>query len=51
MGSPKFTLAMEKAKELDKERYCKLFSKDKLTIQALENIKVKETYCKSCMQK
>ncbi len=50
MGSPRFTLAMNKAKELDKERYCKLFKKDKLTFQALENSAVKDTYCKSCSQ-
>lgn len=49
--SPKFTLAMNKAKELDKDRYCKLFKKDRLTIQSLENTAVKETYCKTCMQK
>lgn len=47
-GSPRFVLAMNKAKELDKDRYCKLFKKDKLTIQALENTKVKELYCKTC---
>ncbi len=47
-GSPRFALAMNKAKELDKERYCKLFKKDKLTIQALENTIVKEVYCKTC---
>ncbi|OFX28707.1 MAG: hypothetical protein A2X08_01595 [Bacteroidetes bacterium GWA2_32_17] len=47
-GSPRFILAMNKAKDLDKERYCKLFKKDKLTIQALENTKVKEVYCKTC---
>ncbi len=47
-GSPRFILAMDKAKDLDKERYCKLFKKDKLTIQALENTKVKEVYCKTC---
>lgn len=48
MGSPKFVLAMNKAKELDKDRYCKLFKKDKLTIQSLENTLVKDTYCKTC---
>ena len=47
-GSPRFILAMNKAKDLDNERYCKLFKKDKLTIQALENTKVKEVYCKTC---
>lgn len=50
MGSPRFTMAMSKAKELDKERYCKLFKKDKLTFQALENLAVKDTYCKACNQ-
>jgi len=47
-GSPRFTLAMNKAKVLDSDRFCKLFKKDKLTIQALENTKVKDTYCKNC---
>ncbi len=47
-GSPRFVLAMNKAKELDKDRYCALFKKDKLTIQVLENTKVKEVYCKTC---
>jgi len=50
MGSPKFVLAMNKAKELDKDRYCKLFKKDKLTLQSLENTLVKDTYCKTCTQ-
>ena len=50
-GSPRFFLAMNKAKDLDKERYCKLFNKDKLTIQAFENTKVKEVYCKICSDK
>lgn len=48
MGSPKFVLALNKAKELDKERYCSLFKKDKLTFQSLENTFVKDTYCKTC---
>lgn len=47
-GSPRFVLAMSKAKDLDQDRYCKIFKKDKLTIQALENTKVKEVYCKTC---
>ena len=48
--SPRFTLAMNKAKELDKDRFCKLFKKDKLSIQALGNTNVKEVYCKTCLK-
>lgn len=47
-SSPKFTFAMNKAAELDKERYCKLIGKGKLSIQCLENTFVKDTYCKTC---
>ena len=48
MMSNRFVTAMEKARESDPKRFCKLFKGDKLSIQVLENTLVKEMYCKSC---
>lgn len=47
-SSPKFTLAVQKAIELDPNRFCSLYRKKKLSIQSLENPFVKELYCKTC---
>lgn len=47
-SSPKFTLAIKKAIELDPDRLCLLYKKKKLSIQSLENPSVKEMYCKTC---
>ncbi len=47
-SSPKFTMAIKKAVELDPDRLCALYKKKKLSIQSLENPAVKEVYCKTC---
>jgi hypothetical protein len=47
-SSPKFTLVVQKAVELDSKRFCQLYRKKKLSIQSLENPAVKEIYCKTC---
>lgn len=44
----KFARAMERAHELNPERYCKLFDGKHLSYQVLENEKVKSYYCKTC---
>jgi len=49
-SSPKFTLAIKKAVELDPNRLCALYKKKRLSIQSLENPAVKEIYCKTCKQ-
>ncbi|HBF88465.1 MAG TPA: hypothetical protein DDX39_07480 [Bacteroidales bacterium] len=46
--SNKFVLAMQKAQELNPERYCKLIKEKKLSFQIFENEKVKDDYCKNC---
>lgn len=43
-----FRLAMSKAKELDQDRYCKLFGSPYLTFQVMDNPAVKKTYCETC---
>ncbi|HZG01882.1 MAG TPA: hypothetical protein VEY71_12830, partial [Chitinophagales bacterium] len=43
-----FRLAMDKAKEVDQARYCKLFGSPYLTFQVLDNPAVKKTYCETC---
>lgn len=43
-----FRIAMDKAKEADKERFCKLFGAPKLSFQYLENPLIKESYCATC---
>ncbi len=47
-SSPKFTLAVQKAIELNPNQFCSLYRKKKLSIQSLENPFVKELYCKTC---
>ena len=46
--SKDFRIAMDKAKEADKERFCKLFGAPKLSFQYLENPLIKESYCATC---
>ncbi len=43
-----FRIAMDKAREADKTRFCKLFGAPKLSFQYLENPLIKESYCNSC---
>lgn len=51
MHTQKFTKAMEKAAEVNRERYCKLFGKEGFSFIVLENKAVKNNYCKVCGQK
>ena len=39
---------MNRAKELNKERFCKLFGYPNMSFQLLKDISVKELYCKTC---
>jgi len=43
-----FPIALRKAKELDKKRYCSLFGAPKLSFQVLDNPEVKKDYCDTC---
>ncbi|MBK9284189.1 MAG: hypothetical protein IPM51_07685 [Sphingobacteriaceae bacterium] len=43
-----FARALEIAKNLNKERYCKLFGEPFMTFQVLENVDVKRVYNASC---
>ena len=45
-----FRLAMQKAKDADQDRYCKLFGSPYLTFQVLDNPAVKKTFCETCPQ-
>lgn len=44
----KFALAFEKTMKMNSERLCKLIKDRQLTIQILENPRVKKIYCESC---
>ena len=48
MFSHKFEIAMQKAEELNHEKYCDLIKSNKISLQIFENLKVKEYYCKTC---
>ncbi len=48
MKSKSFILALRKAKEVNKDRYCKLFGQPFMSFQVFENPFVKEDYCDSC---
>ncbi|OFX44631.1 MAG: hypothetical protein A2046_01235 [Bacteroidetes bacterium GWA2_30_7] len=48
LSSNKFVRAMQKAQEINHERYCKLFDGKHLSFQVFENEIVKKDYCKSC---
>ena len=39
---------MNKAKELNKERFCNLFGAPNMSFQNLKNDKVKRIYCETC---
>lgn len=39
---------MKRAKEMNKERFCKLFGFPNMSFQLLKDIPVKELYCKTC---
>ena len=43
-----FALAFERAMKTNSDRLCKMIKKRQLTIQVLENPKVKKIYCESC---
>jgi len=47
-GSMRFVTAMKRAREINKERYCKLFDGKKFSFQIFGNPKVKEDYCGHC---
>ncbi len=46
--SSKFNSALTRAKEMNKERYCKLFGAPNLSFQVLDNPLIKQGYCKTC---
>ncbi|MDG1476723.1 MAG: hypothetical protein P8Q14_06230 [Vicingaceae bacterium] len=39
---------MDKAKELNKERFCNLFGAPNMSFQNLKNVEVKKLYCETC---
>ncbi|MBE9466815.1 MAG: hypothetical protein IMY72_00680 [Bacteroidetes bacterium] len=43
-----FELALKKACNINKNRYCKLFDGKKLSFQIFENLKIKQQYLKAC---
>ncbi|NNC94659.1 MAG: hypothetical protein HKN92_03795 [Chitinophagales bacterium] len=43
-----FKLALEQAKEMNKERYCELFGEPYLTFQLLDHPIIKKEYCSTC---
>ena len=43
-----FRLAMQKAKDADQDRYCKLFGTPYLTFQVMDNPSVTKTFCETC---
>ncbi|MCK4662917.1 MAG: hypothetical protein KAT68_08635 [Bacteroidales bacterium] len=46
--SDRFVRILQKAKELNQERYCELFDGSKFSFQVFENPNVKKIYCESC---
>lgn len=46
--SSKFNAALNRAKEMNKERYCSLFGAPNLSFQVLDNPLIKGEYCKAC---
>lgn len=48
ISSNKFARAMQKAEEINHERYCKLLNGKQLSFQVFENEIVKKDFCKSC---
>ena len=43
-----FEKFMNRAKELNKERFCKLFGFPNMSFQLLKDISVKKLYCETC---
>jgi len=43
-----YVVFMKRAKELNKDRFCKLFGFPNMSFQLLQNIHVKNLYCKTC---
>jgi hypothetical protein len=48
--SRNFRQAMQKASELNREKYCDLFGAPFLSFQMMDNPLIKEQYCRSCQQ-
>lgn len=48
LNSDVFATAMKKASEKDPKRFCKLLDGTTQSVQILENLKVKNTFCKAC---
>lgn len=46
--SHRFARAMQQARQLNRDRFCKLFDGQHFPLQVLENLKVKTEYCKYC---
>lgn len=46
-----YLLFMQKAKTLNKERFCKLFGYPNMSFQLLKDVSVKNMYCQSCENK
>ena len=44
----KFIELLDKARELNSDRYCELFGQPNMSFQLLSNPNVKKTYCKTC---
>ncbi len=43
-----YVVYMNRAKEMNKERFCKLFGFPNMSFQLLQNIQVKKLYCETC---
>ena len=48
VSDDELVLFMNKAKELNKERFCNLFGAPNMSFQNLNNVKVKKIYCETC---
>jgi len=48
MHTNKFTIGMQRAREINPKRYCALFNGDSFSYKVLENSEIKEEYCKYC---
>lgn len=48
MHSQHFNYAIKRARELNKERFCKLFKGDNFSLKVFENYVVREEYCNYC---
>lgn len=46
--SSKFNAALSRAKDMNHDRYCKLFGAPNLSFQVLDNPIIKNEYCKTC---